>query len=202
MLVKRISKKEQNSNSSKQKILDAARVVFAQKGFEGATSRDIAEAAGCSVGLIFKYYNDKQNLFKILVVEWFSGNMASLLQLPSSNSLEEEMTLLVDWFINNFTERKDLHKIFLFQRFNVSFHNSFATEHQEYLQQRLEIIRQRLSPYIEAKQLPPDLDINQLCEIIHGYILVEVLFRDLSLEQLAHKRNSFIQLIFSGIKCK
>lgn len=199
MLVKRVSKKEQNSNSSKQKILDAARIIFAQKGFEGATSRDIAELAGCSVGLIFKYYNDKQNLFKILVVEWFSGNMESLLQLPSSASLEEEINLLVNWFINNFTERKDLHKIFLFQRFNVSFHNSFATEHQEYLQQRLEIIRQRLSPYIEAKQLPTDLDINQLCEIIHGYILVEVLFRDLSLEEMVSKKKTFCRLILAGI---
>ncbi len=199
MLVKRVSKKEQNSNSSKQKILDAARIIFAQKGFEGATSRDIAELAGCSVGLIFKYYNDKQNLFKILVVEWFSGNMESLLQLPSSASLEEEINLLVNWFINNFTERKDLHKIFLFQRFNVSFHNSFATEHQEYLQQRLKIIRQRLSPYIEAKQLPADLDINQLCEIIHGYILVEVLFRDLSLEEMVSKKKTFCRLILAGI---
>lgn len=202
MLIKRVSKKEQNSNSSKQKILDAARIVFAQKGFEGATSRDIAELAGCSVGLIFKYYNDKQNLFKILVVEWFSGNMESLLQLPSSTSLAEEINLLVDWFINNFTERKDLHKIFLFQRFNVSFHNNFVSEHQEYLQQRLEIIQRRLSPYIEAKQLPPDLDINQLCEIIHGYILVEILFRDLTPEQLINKRDSFIKLIFDGIKRK
>lgn len=202
MLIKRVSKKEQNSNSSKQKILDAARIVFAQKGFEGATSRDIAELAGCSVGLIFKYYNDKQNLFKILVVEWFSGNMESLLQLPSSTSLAEEINLLVDWFINNFTERKDLHKIFLFQRFNVSFHNNFVSEHQEYLQQRLEIIQRRLSPYIEAKQLPPDLDINQLCEIIHGYILVEVLFRDITPEQLINKRDSFIKLIFDGIKRK
>ncbi len=199
MLIKRVSKKEQNSNSSKQKILDAARIVFAQKGFEGATSRDIAELAGCSVGLIFKYYNDKQNLFKILVVEWFSGNMASLLQLPSSTSLAEEINLLVDWFINNFTERKDLHKIFLFQRFNVSFHNNFVSEHQEYLQQRLEIIQRRLSPYIEAKQLPPDLDINQLCEIIHGYILVEVLFRDLSLEEMVSKKKTFCRLILAGL---
>lgn len=199
MLIKRVSKKEQNSNSSKQKILDAARIVFAQKGFEGATSRDIAELAGCSVGLIFKYYNDKQNLFKILVVEWFSGNMASLLQLPSSTSLAEEINLLVDWFINNFTERKDLHKIFLFQRFNVSFHNNFVSEHQEYLQQRLEIIQRRLSPYIEAKQLPPDLDINQLCEIIHGYILVEVLFRDLSSEEMVSKKKTFCRLILAGL---
>lgn len=199
MLIKRVSKKEQNSNSSKQKILDAARIVFAQKGFEGATSRDIAELAGCSVGLIFKYYNDKQNLFKILVVEWFSGNMESLLLLPSSTSLAEEINLLVDWFINNFTERKDLHKIFLFQRFNVSFHNNFVSEHQEYLQQRLEIIQRRLSPYIEAKQLPPDLDINQLCEIIHGYILVEVLFRDLSLEEMLSKKKTFCRLILAGL---
>lgn len=199
MLVKRVSKKEQNSNSSKQKILDAARIVFAQKGFEGATSRDIAELAGCSVGLIFKYYNDKQNLFKILVVEWFSGNMESLLQLPSSASLAEEINLLVNWFINNFTERKDLHKIFLFQRFNISFHNSFANEHQEYLQQRLEIIRQRLNPYIVAKQLPADLDVSQLCEIIHGYILVEVLFRDLSVEEMVSKTKTFCRLILAGI---
>jgi AcrR family transcriptional regulator len=45
-------------------ILDGALDVFARKGFENATNKDIAEAAGInSPGLIYHYFADKADLF-------------------------------------------------------------------------------------------------------------------------------------------
>jgi AcrR family transcriptional regulator len=45
-------------------ILDGALDVFARKGFENATNKEIAEAAGInSPGLIYHYFADKADLF-------------------------------------------------------------------------------------------------------------------------------------------
>ncbi len=44
-------------------ILDAAEAVFAGNGFDGATTRAIAEEAGVNAALIHYYFRSKENLF-------------------------------------------------------------------------------------------------------------------------------------------
>jgi AcrR family transcriptional regulator len=48
-------------------ILDAALKAFAEKGYKGASNKDIAKAAGISPGLIYFYFHSKEDLlFAIL----------------------------------------------------------------------------------------------------------------------------------------
>jgi AcrR family transcriptional regulator len=44
-------------------IIKAARQVFAEKGFDGATTRVLADAAGVSEALLFKHFPHKEALF-------------------------------------------------------------------------------------------------------------------------------------------
>jgi TetR/AcrR family transcriptional repressor of mexJK operon len=53
----------------RQKILDAAQKVFAAKGFDGASIKDLAKAAKISPGLLYWYFKDKSDLFASLVSE-------------------------------------------------------------------------------------------------------------------------------------
>lgn len=50
-------------------ILDAAQKVFAKKGFNGASIKDLARAAGVSSGLLYWYFKDKTDLFTSLLLE-------------------------------------------------------------------------------------------------------------------------------------
>ena len=63
-------RKEENYEERRRQILDGALHVFAGKGFEKATNKDIAEAAGVgSPGLIYHYFKDKGDLFRQVVEE-------------------------------------------------------------------------------------------------------------------------------------
>src|SRR4028119_2461706 len=56
---------EQDCESRRQQIIDGALQVFASKGFEKATNKDIAVASGIgSPGLIYHYFKDKSDLFR------------------------------------------------------------------------------------------------------------------------------------------
>ena len=44
-------------------ILEAARKVFAEKGFHEATMDDIAEAAGVAKGTVYLYYESKRDVY-------------------------------------------------------------------------------------------------------------------------------------------
>ena len=48
---------------SRQSLLDAAKALFVQHGYEGATMREIAARAGLSTGAVFASFSDKADLF-------------------------------------------------------------------------------------------------------------------------------------------
>ena len=48
-------------------ILDAALKLFAEKGYKGASNKKIAEAAGISAGLIYFYFEKKEDLLFALL---------------------------------------------------------------------------------------------------------------------------------------
>src|SRR5262245_44401535 len=50
-----------------QEILDAALTVFISKGFAGTRLDDVAAAAGISKGLLYRYCDNKAELFKEVV---------------------------------------------------------------------------------------------------------------------------------------
>jgi len=51
------------SAGTRGQILDAARIAFGEKGFDGATIRDIAARAGVDPALVHHFYGSKQQLF-------------------------------------------------------------------------------------------------------------------------------------------
>jgi len=52
-----------------QKVLQSARSIFIQKGFEGARMQEIADHAGINKGLLHYYFKSKQNLFQAVFKE-------------------------------------------------------------------------------------------------------------------------------------
>lgn len=48
----------------REQIIEAALRVFARKGFNGATNKDVAKEAGITPGLIYHYFESKEELLK------------------------------------------------------------------------------------------------------------------------------------------
>lgn len=55
------------SSSTREKIFEVAGPVFAEKGFQGTTVRELCDKAGVNVASINYYFGDKQNLYSELV---------------------------------------------------------------------------------------------------------------------------------------
>lgn len=51
----------------RQQIIDTARRLFAQRGFSGTTTQEIADAAGISNTLIFQHFGSKEKLFEAVI---------------------------------------------------------------------------------------------------------------------------------------
>ena len=56
-------------SSKRRQILDGARKVFMDMGFDGASMGEIARSAGVSKGTLYVYFADKSRLFEAIVEE-------------------------------------------------------------------------------------------------------------------------------------
>ncbi len=74
--------------STRERILAAALEVFAERGFDGARTRDIAERAGANLGLLTYYFTDKQALWKAAVTQAFAELGAELRDMLPGNGDE------------------------------------------------------------------------------------------------------------------
>jgi AcrR family transcriptional regulator len=58
---------DDEDSSKRRQILDGARKVFLNLGFDGASMGEIARAAGVSKGTLYVYFADKNRLFEAIV---------------------------------------------------------------------------------------------------------------------------------------
>jgi TetR/AcrR family acrAB operon transcriptional repressor len=69
----------------KQAILEAALGVFAQYGFDAATTEDIAQAAGLSKGGLYWHFKSKDEILAAMLSQLFDQEMVVLSRLVESN---------------------------------------------------------------------------------------------------------------------
>lgn len=55
--------------STEEKIKEAAKILFTQKGFSAVKTRDIATAAGINLALLNYYFRSKQKLYDLIMLE-------------------------------------------------------------------------------------------------------------------------------------
>src|SRR5436853_1927283 len=98
---------EQDFESKRQQIIDGALRVFARKGFERATNKDIAEASGIgSPGLIYHYFKDKSDLLRQVIeqrapVLQLLNQSESMIDLPPREALRLFGTMFLETMENH-----------------------------------------------------------------------------------------------------
>jgi AcrR family transcriptional regulator len=94
-------------------ILGAAENLFAEKGFEGTSVRDIAHMAGVNLAMISYYFGSKEKLFESLV-EHRSGYTVGVLEdLAKDEHLEpmQKMFKLIDFYVDRILTNHRFHNI-------------------------------------------------------------------------------------------
>ena len=86
-------------SDTRDRILDAATEVMAQRGLAGATTKEIARAAGCSEALLYKHFPDKEEIFFAVIRRFPSGFVTYVLELPGhagERTVAEQLAELVE----------------------------------------------------------------------------------------------------------
>lgn len=88
--MKELGVRERQKRETRQKILQAALDLFAEKGFEGASVRDIASQAGVIHGLIKYHFEGKDQLWKAAVDFLFERQSEEMKPPPGYEDLSPD----------------------------------------------------------------------------------------------------------------
>lgn len=87
--------------STEEKIKEAAKKIFLEKGFGSATTRDIAECADTNIALVNYYFRSKEKLFQEIFRESFAETF-----VPVARILNDDLPLeaKIYKFVDHMTE--------------------------------------------------------------------------------------------------
>ena len=178
---------EEKMSATLESIQRAAMQEFLDKGFQGASLRQIVKNAGVTTGAFYGYFSSKEALFNALVealMGRFMEAQTSFAELPEEQQPDHmglESSDCVHWMVDYICQHRDPVKLLLTRSEGTSYehfvHNMVEVE-VEYTLQYMEVLR-RL-----GRDIP---ELNQsLCHIIASGMMggiFEIVVHDMPREQ-------------------
>ena len=197
---------EEASPLTKQKIQAAALAEFLDKGFLGASLRQIVKNAGVTTGAFYGYFSSKEALFASIVephaaalMGRFMEAQTSFAELPETEQpghMGQESADYVHWMVDYICQHHEPVKLLLTKAEGTSYehfvHNMVEVE-VEYTLRYMEVLR-RLGQNV------PELS-RSLCHIIASGMfngLFEIVAHDMPREQAMRDVDQFRAFYTSG----
>lgn len=197
---------EEKSPDTLERIQQAALEEFSEKGFLGASLRQIVKNAGVTTGAFYGYFSSKEALFASIVEPHAAALMGRFMQaqtgfaeLPEKEQpahMGEASGDYVDWMVDYICEHREPVKLLLCRADGTSYehfiHNMVEVEVESTLRY-MEVLR-RL-----GKDIPP---LNRsLCHIIASGMfngLFEIVIHDMPREQAFQDVTQFRSFYTAG----
>jgi AcrR family transcriptional regulator len=102
----RLPRRERERLARRQEILDAARVVFARRGFNDAKLEDVAERAEYGKGTLYNYFSSKEVLFASVIEDSFEtmksiAEEALNAEIPFTEKIDQFIAGELHYFFHN-----------------------------------------------------------------------------------------------------
>lgn len=152
-------------------IIEAAEKLFAAKGFNGTSVRDIAEAADVNLAMISYYFGSKEKLFESMFAwrsNFFKLQLESMLQNKELSPMEK-MEQLIDQYIEKLTNQQSFHRIMV--REQMMNNNEFIAARIHELKTRNQaLIKQLIQEGQEKGDFKEDIDVPLLMMTMIGTV--------------------------------
>ena len=151
----------------RQQILAGAVRVFARQGFHTCRVSDIAEEAGVAYGLVYHYFQSKDQILDTL----FSERWALLLEatrIGSDAPPRDKLAGVANFIIESYRHEPELMKVIIVEVTRAA--NSFGRTHLPEIRQAYDLVAEIVSDAQEAGEFRDDVDPNFAAMVFYGAI--------------------------------
>jgi AcrR family transcriptional regulator len=162
------------SSPGSEQILQAAVRLFARKGYEATSTREIVEAAGVTKPMIYYYFKSKEGLRKAVLERFLSRFYAQLRQVLDEQRPPRDRLVEVVWtHLDYCREHRDYAKFFYADYFGPD-ETSLATEMVDSTSQGQELLKRACAEAAAAGLIPPGRE-EALLMALNGMINIWVI---------------------------
>ena len=196
----RLNRRQAAKVRTRQKVLDAARALFAERGYEPATIRDIAKGAGMSTGAVFANFQDKAELFEAVLTEDLARLAETLRAAAAGESTVRGRVLAALTAAYHGT----LEQLPLVQAVVArSWFQPVAAEMRmrEAIRPVVEVVAGALQAGVREGDLRQDADVRLLAEVIYAAFLSNyrrAAYDGWSMEQLDAQQQKQVDVVLAG----
>jgi TetR/AcrR family transcriptional regulator, regulator of cefoperazone and chloramphenicol sensitivity len=161
--------KRRDKEATKAALLEAAVATFAARGFDGATTKEVASRAGVNEGLIQRYFahgevGGKAGLLQAILGGLCGERLTACRVAPPADCLKTEIGYFLKHEVEQAQTNRDLLRVLL-SRALVD--PALAhTMKQHYNDSRIPLLVGRLRPFQADGRLDPAIDLQTLAETI------------------------------------
>ena len=185
--------KQKDRASTEARLIEAAETVFAEAGFEGATTRMIAQAAEINISLINRYFEGKYGLFIAVVKKKSEEFRSGCLTYPIQENVEDELLHFGAFLLNRYLGSINLMKVCIGQflsdaKFLKKFRDIVSNNesHPEMIK-RLNEIGHKRNQKIDTLKILDDLETYAF-----GLLIGKFIIEDLSEKEVHTVFKNFI----------
>ena len=174
--------------SSHDRILMAAKRLFALNGYENTSTVAIAREAGTSESQLMKHFGSKRGLLAVILDRGWADIAGRVQMLPNGNSPVDRLFGALETIINELDNDSDLRNLLLLETRRVRKDNRDVFVSQGF-QRFAETVSSILSEMRNQGQLSPDLNLEAVRAAFIG--MTEGLLRDQVLAQRSEFQASY-----------
>ena len=118
----KLSRKERESQRHRKEILDVALDLFSEKSLYAVTMIDIAKEAEFSVGTLYKFFKNKEDIYRELILETASKfNEALNIAINRKGTEKDKIMFWIEMKFKLFTDNRKLMKLYLIETMGVDY---------------------------------------------------------------------------------
>lgn len=201
-----MNRKSSGKVTTKDKIIREAIRLFAEKGFKGTTTKEIADCAGINEALIFRHFSTKRDLYSAIIKYKIDNQEGIELPVKKYGNTKDDW-LIFEELANNIISyvRNDPEFIRLLYFSGLEGHELSDIFFEGYIKH----MRSVLGEYIERRinegdfrKVNPSLATRAFLGMVGNYVIHNIIFNQNMYEDVEEKElvSTFTNLFLKGIK--
>jgi TetR/AcrR family transcriptional regulator, fatty acid metabolism regulator protein len=188
----------------RRQILDAAVRVFARQGFHACRVSDIAREAGVAYGLVYHYFDSKDQVLNELFAERWSLLLAAIEEIDARPlPPREKLDAVAGFIIESYRHDPELMKVIIVEVTRAA--NSFGRTHLPEISQAYDLIARIVSDAQKQGAFRDDIDplyasmwfYGAIEQLLSGWVFELISDRDSDFERA---REMVVETICGGLE--
>ena len=191
---------ESGADETRQRILQAAAMVFAEKGYARATTRALAAAAEVNEVTLFRHFGSKENLFAAVIEQFGGPAIKGALEGALSGEYRPDLVTVGTRLLHLLIERKDAVRLMLCEATHFPEVQAVMVQNPRQIRRLLAEIVQKQIEQDRARPLHPEVMAQAFAGMLFSYALVEELFGDSIAPELSREEvvAQFVDIFVNG----